>query len=102
MNPYVRKVFLLLIAVVFLSGALFTAEAQQSSGAATAAEDSLEAEAQDLFAAIDEKRQEIAGLKTEVAAATGEDREVLENRAKEKGLELVDDMRALADNVLKR
>ena len=102
MNPYVRKVFLLLIAVVFLSGALFTAEAQQSSGAATAAEDSLEAEAKDLFAAIDEKRQEIARLKTEIAAATGEDREVLENRAKEKGLELVDDVRALADEVLKR
>jgi len=102
MNPYVRKVFLPLIAVVFLSGALFTAEAQQSSGSATVAEDSLDAEVQDLLAAIDEKRQEIAGLKTEIAAATGEDREVLENRSKEKGLELVDDVRALADKVLER
>ena len=76
--------------------------AQQTSATATPARQSLEAAAEVLFASVAEKRQEIQKLETQAADAAGEDRAVLEGRVREKALELISDVHALADNVLAR
>ncbi len=99
-----RRRFLVVFCLVVGSlGSVGTdARAQQKSETATPAGQSLEAAAQGLLASIAEKRREIDNLRARAADAAGEDRTVLDGRVREKALELIDDVRALADNVLTR
>jgi len=59
-------------------------------------------ESRELFQAIEEKRQEYDRIVGEIAAATGEDKRAFEKRASELAVDLVDDVNAIAANVVAR
>jgi len=95
-----RAIALVVVSFFGVFGAAISAA--QTSDTATPAGQSLEAAAEVLFASVAEKREEIQKLETQAADAVGEDRTVLEGRVREKALELISDVHALADNVLAR
>ena len=96
------KFVVLLIAVVSVSGAFYSLEAQQNPEPAATAEDPLLIEYRELFQAIEVKKQEFDRIEGEMTATAGEDQKALEMRAAELALDLVDDVQKLAANVVAR
>jgi small conductance mechanosensitive channel len=96
------KSVVLLIAFLWASGALCSLDAQQGSESAVTAEDPLLLESQELFKAIDEKKQEYDRIEGEITAASGDDKKAFEKRASELAVDLVDDVQKLAAIVVAR
>ncbi len=102
LNTNRTKIVYLLAFGVFLGGAFFNLEAQEARAATTGAQGEATAESNDRFALIEEILQEINMLKGEIGAASGNDRMILESRAREKVLEVAEAARAAADDILER
>ena len=96
------KFVVLLVTVVLVNGAFCPLGAQQDPKPAATSEDPLLIESQELFKAIEEKKQEFDRIEGEMTAAAGEDKKALERRAAELAVDLVDDVQKLAANVVVR
>jgi small conductance mechanosensitive channel len=96
------KSVVLLVAVVLVSGALCSLDAQQGSEPAATAEDPLLIEFRELSKALEEKKQEYDRIEGEITSAAGRDKKAFEKRASELAVGLVDDVQKLAANVVAR
>lgn len=86
---------------MLLGGAIFSVDAQTPSVSKDPA-GGVSARGSALFEPIEEKIEELRMLKEDIEAASGGDREILESRAREKILELSEDVRKAANGVLKQ
>jgi len=102
LNSYRTKIVAILAIAVFLGGALFTIEAQETRDSTMGTQGDTAPEANDRFALIEDTLQEIGMLKGEIEAASGNDRMILESRAREKILDVAEATRAAADDLLER
>jgi small conductance mechanosensitive channel len=91
----------LIIAAVFRAGVPFLLQAQDvESDAANRKKAAIES--RELFQAIEEKRLEFDRIESDIAAASGDDKEALEKRASELAADLIQDVQALAATVVAR
>jgi small conductance mechanosensitive channel len=91
----------LIIAAVFMAGVPFLLQAQDvESDAANRKKAAIES--RELFQAIEEKRLEFDRIESDIAAASGDDKEALEKRASELAADLIQDVQALAATVVAR
>jgi small conductance mechanosensitive channel len=95
----VLKSLLLVVLVISAFGGGAPAAAQQARDEGGAKND-IEAEWQALFQAIEEKKAEIERIEGDITAASGDDREAFERRIAELAPELIDDVQALAAQVV--
>ena len=91
----------LIIAAVFMAGAPFLLHAQDVESDA-ADRNRATIESQELFQAIEEKRLEFDRIESDIAAASGDDKEALEKRASELAAGLIQDVQELAATVVAR
>ena len=95
------RVPVLIIAAVFMAGVPFLLQAQDvESDAANRKKAAIES--RELFQAIEEKRLEFDRIESDIAAASGDDKEALEKRASELAADLIQDVQALAATVVAR
>jgi small conductance mechanosensitive channel len=102
MKSLKSRAAILVMTLVLISGLGLPAAAQQEADPAGSGNNELVVRANELQKSIEEKSQELDRLEAEIASASGQDKEALQARASELGIEAVDEVWALAGNVVAR
>lgn len=96
---WMLKALRMMVVTSFVIGLVLPVGAQQARDEGGAQNDLL-AETQELIRTLEEKKAEIDLIEADIAAASGDDREALEIRASELTSDLIDDVQALAADVV--